>query len=432
MKLFCYIYFIWSTILFLFTLCSAEITINEYLSTAFYDESLVFQDEKIDFLKRSSSNTPFVNEIELRMNIDEFEDSKQEYTVRFNMNGWGEHSHGKKVYDISIKYNENERALLLNKSLKERYMDVIRYYYLEMEFVFINSLIGIFTDRLKVIKNNVGTLQFDAIGLIETEGKLLDLQLDKVNNKNAQTVIEEKIQSFFPNKSDFIIQTKNLIDIYSIQEKVAQLKTTFKEKNVHIQTRQYQYEMAQAKYLLEKAENNTYLSFFEAAYNMEQKDKFEKAFTMEFGVKIPIVNPNQLDINRRMLRSIKAKSEWIQSNKKIQMRFHALSRKINRLITQYDIISIQKERSRTEKSLVIFQQMEGVNPLILLKLKQSMLKNKMTMQKIKYQIYETYITLLDYSGKLVSNPLMNYLSEHSEPLNILNVSEKQKCDRYHY
>jgi hypothetical protein len=397
--------------------CYAEITVKDYLNTAFKDESFIFQKEKVTYLKNSSSNTPYIKEIELRMKIDEFEHSKHEYTVRMNMNGWGEHSHGKKVYDASLKYNETERVILLNNSLNDRYMDVISYNYLEIELDFIDSMISVYKDREEVLKQNVGTLQFDAVGLIETQGKLLDLQLDKVNNKNDLSVIDEKIKSFFPDENEHIILKKDLLDIYLIQEKIIHLKESFELKNVHIQNGHYKYEMAHAKYQLEQSENKTYLSFFEAAYNMDDKDKFEKAFTVEFGVTIPIVNPNRLDINRRKLNSIKAKSEWINMKQKIQMSFYSLSRKINRLITQYDIISFQKEKSRTEKSFEIFQQVEGVNPLILLELKESMLKNEITMQKIKYQIYETYIKLLDCSGKLASYPLMNYLSKNIEKLN---------------
>ena len=420
----------WKTFI-AFIPCDAEITIKEYLNTAFKDETIVFQKEKIAFLKASPSTTPYIDEIELRMKIDEFEDSKQEYNVRLNLNGWGEHSHGKKVYDASLSYNETELAILLNNSLKDRYMDVIRHHYLDIKLDYINSLKSVYKDRIQVLKQNVGTLQFDAIGLIEAEGKLLDLLLEKVNNKNDQSVIDEKMKKFFPDERDHFISIKDLIDIYSIQEKIFKLKESFAQKNVHIQNAQYKYEMANAKYHLEQAENNTYLSFLEAAYNMDQKDKFEKAFAIEFGLTIPIVNPNRLDINRRKLSSIKAKSEWINLKKEIEMRFYGLSKKINRLITQYDIISIQKERSRTEKSFDIYQQMEGVNPLILLKLKESMLKNEMTMQKIKYQIYETYIKLLDCSGKLALYPLMNYLSESSEQL-LIPAAESAEPGNEHW
>ncbi|KPA11844.1 conserved hypothetical protein, secreted [Candidatus Magnetomorum sp. HK-1] len=403
---------------FYFITCHAEITINDYLATAFKDEALVYQTEKIAFLKNSSSNTPYINEVELRMQIDEFEDSKHKYTVRMNMNGWGEHSQGKKVYEASLKYNETERAILLNDSLKDRYIDIIGYNYLEMLMVLKDSLMHVYTDRVEVLKKSVGTLQFDAVELIDTERELLDLQLDMVNIKNEKVVIEEKIKLFFSTENEDILIIKDMIDIYSIQDKIIKLKGSFEQKNVHIQHGQYNFEMADAKYKLEQAENKTYLSFLEASYDMDQKEKFEKAFTFEFGVTIPIVNPNRLDINRRKLNSLKAKSNWMNVKKNIQMNFYALSRKIKRLITQYDIISMQKKKSRTEETFDIFRQMDGANPLILLKLKESMLKNEITLLKIQHQIYETYIKLLDCSGELSSTPLINYLSKNSESLSV--------------
>jgi len=396
--------------------CYAEITINDYLSTALKDETYAFQTEKIAFLKKSSANTPYINEVEFRMQIDQFEDSKQKYTVRFNMNGWGEHIQGKKVYEASLKYQEIESAIILNKSLIERYMDIINYAYLETQFVFLESLMGVHNDRVEVLKQSVGSLQFDAVALIETERQLLDLQLDMINIKNNKAFIEEKIKLSFPSQSEGLFVIKDMIDIYAIQNKVSQLKSSLSEKNVHIQHSQYKYEMAEAKYILEQAENKTYLSFLEAAYNMEDKKKFEKAFSVEFGVTIPIVNPNRLDINRRKINSLKAKSDWIKVIKDIHMTFYVYSNKIERLISQYEVLSLQKKKSRTEETFDIFREMDGANPLTLLKLKESMLKNEITMHKIKHQVYETYIKLLDCSGELSSQPIVNYLSPNLQPL----------------
>jgi hypothetical protein len=385
--------------------------------TAYKDETFAFQTEKIAFLKNSSSNTPYINEVEFRMQIDQFRDSKQKYTVRLNMNGWGESAQGTKVYDASLKYNETERDIILNESLKERYMDVISYAFFEMQFESLKSLMRVYNDRVEVLKQSVGTLQFDAVKLIETERQLLDLQLDLINIKNNKAVIEEKIRLFFPSESDDVLLIKEMLDIYAIQENVNQLKESFVEKNVHIMHRLYKYQMAEAKYILEKVENNTYLSFFEAALDMDKKDKFEKAFSIEFGVTIPVVNPNRLDINRRKLNSLKAKSDWMKVKKDIQETFNAFSNRIKRLTSQYELISLQKKKSRTEETFDIFRQMDGANPLTLLKLKESMLKNEITMQKIQHQIYETYIKLLDCSGELSSQPLVNYLSTTLQPLN---------------
>jgi len=396
--------------------CYAEITINDYLATAYKNETYAFQTEKITFLKKSSSNTPFINEVEFRMQIDQFRDSKQKYTTRLNLNAWGEYTQGNKVYNASLKYNETERDIILNESLKERYMDIITYAFLEIQFISLKSLMRVYNDRAEVLKQSVGTLQFDAVKLIETERQLLDLQLDLINIKNNKAVIEEKIRIFFPSESEEALIIEDMLDIYAIQEQVNKLKESFVEENVYIQHRLYKYQMAEAKYILETSENNTYLSFVEAAFDMDKKDKFEKAFSIEFGVTIPIVNPNRLDINRRKLNSLKAKSDWIKVKKDIQEMFYAFSNRIKRLTSQYELISLQKKQSRTEETFDIFRQMDGANPLTLLKLKESMLKNELTMQKIRHQIYETYIKLLDCSGKLSSQPLVNYLSTNLQPI----------------
>jgi len=410
------------TLLFFFNLClfpiicHSEITISDYLATAFKDETLMYQTEKVEFLKMSSSNTPYIKEVEFRMQIDEFEDSKQRYTVRLNMNGWGENFQGKKVYDASIKYNETERRIVLNESLRERYMDIISFVYLEMQSIVFKSLMSVYKDRVEVLKQSVGTLQFDAVELIETEHQLLELQLDLINIKNKKVSIEEKIKVFFPDETEEDFVFKDMIDIYAIQNKVIQLKESFAEENVYIQHSQYNYQMAEAKFVMEQAENNTYLSFFEAAYDMDERNKFEKALSIEFGVTIPIVNPNRLNINRKKINSLKAKSNLMKVIKDIYENFYAFSNKIKRLIKQYEMISLQKEKSRTKETFDIFMQIDGANPLILLKLKESLLKNELTMHKIQHQIYETYIKLLNCSGELSSTPLINYLSKNLQPL----------------
>ncbi|NJL60025.1 MAG: hypothetical protein HC887_10700 [Desulfobacteraceae bacterium] len=48
----------------------------------------------------------------------------------------------------------------------------------------------------------------------------------------------------------------------------------------------------------------------EAAYDMNEKQNFDKAFSVEFGISIPIVNPNRLDMNRRTLNALKAVSDY--------------------------------------------------------------------------------------------------------------------------
>ncbi|NJL60024.1 MAG: hypothetical protein HC887_10695 [Desulfobacteraceae bacterium] len=58
--------------------------------------------------------------------------------------------------------------------------------------------------------------------------------------------------------------------------------------------------------------------------------------------------------------------------------------------------------------------MNGVSPLILLKLKESILRTDITIETITHHVYEKYIRLLDISGNLSDKPLKNYLSDTME------------------
>ncbi|MDY6972672.1 MAG: hypothetical protein SV775_10135, partial [Thermodesulfobacteriota bacterium] len=72
------------------------ITVCDFLATAIHDYTLVSQTEKVDFLYAATPNTPFFDRIELRSESDEFESSRQRYSLRFYPNGWGETANGKK------------------------------------------------------------------------------------------------------------------------------------------------------------------------------------------------------------------------------------------------------------------------------------------------------------------------------------------------
>ena len=64
-------------ITFAFSLEAKDITINEFLLTAASDTLLEYEKEKIDFLSSSSSNTPFLDRVELRTQTEESDLNKQ-------------------------------------------------------------------------------------------------------------------------------------------------------------------------------------------------------------------------------------------------------------------------------------------------------------------------------------------------------------------
>ncbi len=153
-------------------------------------------------------------------------------------------------------------------------------------------------------------------------------------------------------------------------------------------------------------------------YEMDERRDFEEAMILKFGIMLPIVNPNRLDIDRRKLTSLKEKSDFENLRREIAGDITFFLRDLERSIKQYDILLGRKAASNAESSLEVFQRIEGTNPLKLLKMKKSMLKTEVAVTKMKRRILRKYVNLLDVSGKLFEKPLRNHLSTNLEPLDL--------------
>jgi hypothetical protein len=386
---------------------------GRYLSTAFQDDILDFQNEKISFLKNTSSRTPFLNEVEFRMKIDEFESNKQRYAVRLKPNGWGEAENSRKVHDKTVQYNKTHYDFLVNQALKERY-DIIIDYLHNRQIISLNEeLMVVYEDRVSVLKQSVDTVNFNPNDLLDAENDVIRLELDLIALKNDTVTIEGEILRNLPGADAIAFDISGMIGIPAIKNIIA--GTDLGERqNIHLEDTRQDAALSEAEYELEKSENRKFLSFIEAAYDTDEQDDVEEAFSIQFGISIPFGNPNRPDINRRKLSSLKAQSAYAIRQKEVREDSALLSRDVNRLISQYTLLKAKKTRSNTRASFHAYQRMEGVSPLILLKLKESLLKTDIVMQKINRRIYEKYIQFLDISGKLSEKPYKNYLSGNLE------------------
>ncbi len=391
------------------------IGIDDYLKTAANDETLGFQNEKIAFLKTSSSNTPFLNEVELRVKIDEFKSDRQTYAARFKPNGWGEAEDGRRVYGATLAYNEAHGNELFCRALKARYMTVIDYLFNRDAVELNEKLMILYEDRVTVLKRMAGSHDFDGNDLIDAENDIIKLQLDLIDLKNKIANIEDEIRRNAPS-GQIEFGTEKIVDIEYMRKFAGETMKSEAVENVYTQNARLNSELAAARYRLERSENRKYIRFVEAEYDLDDRDDFEKAFSIQVGFSIPIVNPNRLDVNRRKLASLKAKSEYENKKKSAGEKIAVLSRALKRLIAQHDVLAAKKKDSGAESSYKIYRKVDGISPLILLKLKESMLKTDIAVIKTRHRLYTKYFTLLDISGKLSEKPVKNYLSANLEEI----------------
>lgn len=392
------------------------VSMNEFLETAKNDHTLTIQNDEINFLKSTSSNTPFLNAVELRTRTDRYDINRQQYTVRLRPNGWGEAKVGKNVYEKTLLYNECQHQVLFNEALKNRYLMIVDLIYNRALLTLERSLMVLYEDKINVLKKSVNNLDFDAGDVIDAEDQVIELQLDLITLENKISNIEDEIRKIISVQGPIEFDVKRMAGHKLILSIMQKMPPKPGKNNIYLKTAEMGAELARERFNLEKAESRRYIDYLEANYDMDEQNQLDRALSFEIGFTLPIVNPNRLDFNRRQLDSLKEKRRYEDQKRTVAEQTRITVQDLNRLMNQYNVLSLKKKSSKAESSLKTYMGVEGVDPLILLKLRESMLKTDIALEKINNRIYTKYIELLAVSGKLIEKPVINYLSGNTEPI----------------
>lgn len=393
-----------------------SITVDEFLATARDDYTLNRQNEKIGFLNTTSSNTPFLDKIELRTETDEFEATRQQYSLRFYPNGWGETKSGKNVYETTLRCNETERDLVFHQALKRRYTLVVDFLHSRNLLELNKKLLILYEDRIHVLRRKGGSVDFDINDLIEAEDDYIRMQLKLIELENRKNSIEDEIRLYISKDAAIDFDPKTIAGTESLSKAIQQPGVFPENDHVYVRDSLASCELARCSYDLEKARSRKYLGFFEVHYDNEKRHNSREAVLLELGFRLPFINSDRLDTNRRMLDYLTEKGRHEELKRNLSEKVSLLSEDVKRLLQQYELLKAKKESGNAESSMESYQQLEGVDPLILLKIKESMVERDITLEEIQYAIYTTYIEFLDLTGKLSEKPLKNYLSSLQEEI----------------
>jgi hypothetical protein len=191
---------------------------------------------------------------------------------------------------------------------------------------------------------------------------------------------------------------------------------------------QREFELARSRYKLEKAENRKFLNYIEFSYdNGNMKDELyrkdegksyntNKAYSIEIGLSIPGFNTNALEISKRQESFLKAQTDYEKLKRDLQLIMADDLEDIYSYIEQYQYLQARETQVDAEASLKKYLQISGTDPLVLLSIKEGLIKNLMKIQEVRFGILRNYINVLDVSGKLSHMPLVNYLSNKAGEL----------------
>lgn len=392
-----------------------NLTMTSFIKTAEQDYILQNQDELNDYMDHAPESTPYIDRVELRTKTEDFDiENKQKYSMRFVPKGWGETTYTRQLTETIRASGKTDSDICYNSALKQRYDLVIDYLETADLLDLKNKLIILCDDRINVLKKkSAGAISFDIRDLIDAEECLIKLRLELVKLENKKTGIVHKIGVAANSGAPIVFNNENLISVNEIHQTFEQV-SGLDMGPVQLKSRKDKVDIALNKYNLEKAKTRDYLSYFQVSYDTSESDDPKKAYSIEFGIKLPFFNSDREAVNLKKMNYMQERLKYEEDKRDGIEKMMTLKDSLDRMICQHALLIENMEIGNARSSYNVYLKMEGMDPLNILSIKESILKSDIQRIETGYDVRRRFIELLFMTGKLSEKPFKNYLASHTE------------------
>lgn len=386
----------------------AQFSMNAYLSDARNDVRMLENKLKSTFLEKNPYRSPIIHRMEFRSRTNNFDLIQDDFRLRFNPTNPFEISANKKYYEIESNSLIVNYQFELNKALHRRYNQLISMLQLEDEIIFKEREILVQQDHLRILESYLNAEEFDVSEYIKQKENLMNMIMDLNDLNHNREKILYRINSEFSFSGDLDVQDFNLITYDQIKN-LMELKSGSSDtsQNIHLENLNRRALLEEQRIRVEKAEGRRNIGYIQAEYDRLRGDDFERHFGVQIGVRIPITNADKPDLNRRKLELLEDKSDMEREKSGLKVQCDLLKLDIEYLFSQQEMIS---EAISNDQLQQLLDQTRDLAPEDILEAQKSMLKMMKYDKMIQWDVLQSFVDYLYYSGKLVQAPLRNYLS----------------------
>ncbi len=385
------------------------ITTTAYLNSTNESYQVKTDKDKLSFLNEYNFNLPLIKGAQIRSETNDFLLRKQEYSLRVKPNSLRAISNQKKVYRNKIERIEIQNQLNFNKELKKRYLLLIDYLYTKDLIKLYEEKYVQIKDKITVLSQTIYDINFDVNDLIDTEEELIAIESKLTNLKEDRFNQLYLIRQFlnFTGESvnfdfDDLISAERIIEMSIIK------KPTF--ENLSISLQKVKLNTLESEMSLNAAKSNQLIDYFQAKYNSSKNFVFEENFSAGIGINLPFFGGTRQKKGKYYFEKLSGESKLISIRRDVQDEQKLMFNEFKSAITNYQDLQKQIANSNINSIIEIYKNMEGVSPLIVLKLNILQNRKKIKTLKSQHNLFRTYIKTLDSKGILYQKPLKNYLS----------------------
>ncbi len=395
--------------LFLFTpsILNGQVGMDEFLEAALEAPAVKAFDNQNAFLQSNPYRLSLIRGLEFRTESNQLDPQRQDFALRLNPSNPWEVKRNNQYFQAYHEVLNLDRDRELKKVLKIHYDAVINWVYLEEQKKLKEE------ERLQT-QTLIQILEAQRFSNFFDSKDYAELKIDQVEKAVAleEIYFEEdeqrsKIELLYPQAKNQIISWSlgELISISAIEQWVESHQSTPLKGEVAY--REKRVELAQSEWALEKSNLN--IGYLQAQYQQFRIEQDRNPWSIGLGVRLPIFNPNKGNMTKRKIEVIEAQGDLAGAKIEQQAGLELVKKKLETLTTRYNNMQRQLDSLNIDTMAANLQEIEDSNPIIVVRLKRSLIKSRNIEARLRKEIYLAYIEYLGYSELLQQLPLKNYL-----------------------
>ncbi|SMG23769.1 TolC family protein [Fibrobacter sp. UWB13] len=413
-------------------------------------------------------NLKLWDKVELRYQLDGFSFAKHDFELRVTPQAFGERAADKAHYEAVKNYQQATFAVERSILLYDRYERGVRYVLRQKINEINKQLLQVIQDRIEVLHLKSGSASFNAEDLMTSLEKSASLKANLLSDSTALRDAELKMlswapdydnvnldSSFLPTMEELAEFLKNGVTVDESFPLVALAKgkrdsdiskaqqDASKDRNyishvgigysLQVESLMEKYKDLEYKDIKSGARYDEYESewmskactqtvqgecaSYDASYKLRKlfpdtdNRKTADKFFVNLAFRLPFFDSNKDASLREQVEKLDAESKYLDEVREVNQKVARLTEEVLTLIDQWKVLKDYAEQVNASGFMEQFAHKAGSDPLLLLRARESALESDLKAAKLEYDIYARYLELLDFSGGLAREGVVNHLRE---------------------
>ncbi|WP_114748236.1 TolC family protein [Pleomorphovibrio marinus] len=384
------------------------------LETAFSDLAYTSLEERNSFYQQNSNHVSYLDHMELRTRSRNFDPREQMFRFRTYTNSPSERKYSREYLSATYTEQNLDKKAQLNTLLKQRYRLIAASFIDKKKMMAMEELGILLGERRNVLEKSIDNIDFDFQDLLKAEEDYDHFLLESIDVERKFQQHEEEIRNLLGTEQTVGVSQNDFVSVSDIRVFLSQFEYDLEQNNFYYERQKLDKQLAELDYLGSRASKRNPVKFFEASYRDVPGEGFRRDLAIGIGFRIPLGSAGKGGLLDRQFKLMKEENMLSQLSVELKEEIRQTIINLQTLLKKHQALSGMIDNDLQQRSLEKYREIDGISPLILLKIRENILSKHLLATDLELDILYEYIELLDISGMLVREPFINYFNSSED------------------